>query len=76
MLNTSMITVVIAGYVALMLTIVLALFAGAVRRPEPKPHDIVAAEVLPVERAKKPARRNMPSPSKVRGGSEVLAFGA
>lgn len=76
MLNRSMITIVIAGYVALMLTIVLALFAGAARRPEPKPQGIVAAEVLPVERAKKPARKNTAAPSKVRGGSEVLAFGA
>jgi hypothetical protein len=36
----------------------------------------VAAAALPVERAKKPARRNAASPSKVHGGTEVLAFGA
>ena len=76
MLNTGMITIVIAGYVALVLTIVLALFAGAARRPEPKPQGIVATAALPVERAKKPARKNAASPSKVHGGTEVLAFGA
>ena len=70
-----MITIVIAGYAALMLTIVLALFAGAARRPEPRPLGTVAAEVLPKQRAKKAARPST-TPSKVHGGTEVLAFGA
>jgi hypothetical protein len=59
-----------------MLTIVLALFAGAARRPEPKPQGIVAMAPLPEQRAKKAARKHVPSLSKVHGGTEVLAFDA
>jgi hypothetical protein len=76
MLNTfCMTTIVIAAYAVLMLTIVLAVFAGAARRPEPKPHQNVAAAEVPVRQAKK-APRNLATPSKVHGGTEVLAFGA
>ena len=71
-----MIPIVIAGYATVMLTIVFALFAGTVRRPEPKPQGVAAIETLPARRAKKLARRNAASPSKVHGGTEVLAFGA
>ena len=73
MLNTSMITVVIAGYVALMLTIVLAVFAAA-RRPAPKPPAIVFEE-LPGRRSAKPVFRPTVPPS-ANGGTEVLAFEA
>jgi hypothetical protein len=71
-----MTTIVIAAYAVLMLTIVLAVFAGAARRPEPKPQqNAVAAVEVPVRQAKK-APRNLATPSKVHGGTEVLAFGA
>jgi hypothetical protein len=75
MLTQRMITIVVAGYAALMLTIVLALFAGAARRPEPKPQGKVAGDGSPMPRAKKVARSTA-TPSKVHGGTEVLAFGA
>ena len=70
----SMITIVIAGYAVLMLTIVFALL-GAARRPEPKPDAPVMTAELPV-RPKKVVRPRPLIPSKVHGGTEVLAFGA
>jgi hypothetical protein len=67
-----MITIVIAGYAVLMLTIVLALFTAA-RRPSPKP--AVQIEEMRVRRSVQPVL--MPSiPTSERGGTEVLAFEA
>jgi len=68
-----MITVIIASYAILVLTVVFALLAAA-RRPAPKRNAAVLAE-LPV-RPKKVARSMTLTPSKVHGGTEVLAFGA
>jgi hypothetical protein len=68
-----MIPMVITGYATLMLTIVFALMA-ATRRPEPKPSELEAEELQPVRRVKRPT--SQPVPSRVRGGAEVLAFGA
>lgn len=72
-----MISIVLAGYATLMLTIVLALFTAAARRPESsaQANASVAAEELPVRRAQKPSRPTPPR-TKVHGGTEVLAFGA
>ena len=74
MLNTdSMITIVIAGYAALMLTIVVALFKSATR-PAPKPSGIVLDDYS-VRRAPRPVF--MPTiQTSTHGGAEVLAFEA
>jgi len=69
-----MISIVIASYATLVLTIVFALLAAA-RRPQPKPNAPVTMAELPV-RPKKVARSMTLTPSKVHGGTEVLAFGA
>jgi hypothetical protein len=69
-----MITVIIAGYVILVLTVVFALLSAA-SRPRPKRNAPVMMAELPV-RPKKAARPMALMPSKVHGGTEVLAFGA
>ena len=66
-----MITIVVACYAVLMLTIVLALFAAA-RRPQPK-MSTVSLEEMPVRRSAKPVFQPTVSGT-VNGGSEVLAF--
>jgi hypothetical protein len=66
-----MITIVIAGYAALMLTIVLAVF-GAAARSTPKPPAVVFDEI-PVRRGAKPVFKPI-TPTATNGGSEVLAF--
>lgn len=68
----TMITVVIAGYAILMLTIVLALVAAAAR-PEPKPSNAILDDSA-VRRSAKPAFT--PTPASSNGGTEVLAFEA
>ena len=69
-----MITIVIAGYATLVLTVVFALLAAA-RRPQPKPNTPVTLAELPV-RPKRAVRPMAFTPSKVHGGTEVLAFEA
>lgn len=74
MLRPSMITIVIAGYAVLMLTIVLSLVASAAR-PTPKPCEEVILDARAVRRAPaKPVFTPMPTPNS--GGTEVLAFEA
>ena len=73
MLNPSMITVVIAGYAIMMLTIVLSLVAAAAR-PKPKPSDIILDERA-VRRTAKPVFTPSIAISS-NGGTEVLSFEA
>jgi len=68
-----MITIVIAVYAVVMLTIVLAVFAAA-RRPEPKRPTVVFEE-SPARRSPKPDFIPTQSAAK-HGGTEVLAFEA
>jgi hypothetical protein len=68
-----MLTIVIAGYAVVMLTIVLAL-VGAAGRPQPKASDIVLEE--PVVRRSAPPVFRPSVPTSNRGGTEVLAFEA
>jgi hypothetical protein len=68
-----MITVVIAGYAVLMLTIVLA-FAASAGRPTPKLSDDVVLDARAVRRTAKPVFTPMPTANN--GGTEVLAFEA
>lgn len=72
MLYPSMITIVIAGYAVLMLTIVLSLVAAAAR-PTPKPCEEVILDARAVRRT--PAKPVFqPMPTATSGGTEVLAF--
>lgn len=68
-----MITIVVAGYAALMLTIVLSLVASAARST-PKPSDVVLDDSA-VRRAPKPVFAPASTVSNS-GGTEVLAFEA
>ena len=68
-----MITVVIAGYAILMLTIVLALVAAA-GRPVPTVSEDVVLDARAVRRTAKPVFK--PTPTANAGGTEVLAFEA
>ena len=68
-----MITIVLAGYAVLMLTIVMALFSAA-RRKTPKP--AVALEEMPVRRTAKPVLTPITMTPAERGGTEILAFEA
>jgi hypothetical protein len=68
-----MITIVIAGYAVVMLTIVLAL-AVAAGRPQPKPSDVVLEAPDALRSAPPVFRPTIPTSN--RGGTEVLAFEA
>jgi hypothetical protein len=75
MLNRlTMITVVIVSYAILMLTILLAML-GAARRSVSKRKANTILEA-PFQRPTKVVRPTSLTPSKVHGGTEVLAFGA
>ena len=67
-----MITVVIAGYAILMLTIVLALVAAA-GRPTPTVSEDVVLDARAVRRTAKPVFKPTAANN---GGTEVLAFEA
>ena len=68
-----MITIVLAAYAVLVLTIVLGLVAAA-GRPEPKPSSVALNE--PSVRNSAPPVYTPTIPAHERGGSEVLAFEA
>ncbi len=73
-----MMTIVIAGYAFLALTIVAAVILGA-RRPEPKPSGGIVPDpmLFPKRNAAPPSFRSLgQTEGLVKGGTEVLAFDA